>query len=70
MIQVPANIALLMIPLAAWSFFWTALGLWFSAKNGDKVWFAFFLLVHLAGIPELAYLHMRKCWPFRPKQET
>jgi len=70
MIQVPANIALLMIPLAAWSFFWMALGLWFSAKNGDKVWFVFFLLVHLVGIPELVYLHMHKCWPFRPKQET
>jgi len=70
MIQVPANLALLMIPLAAWSFFWMALGLWFSAKNGDKVWFVFFLLVHLVGIPELVYLHTRKCWPFRPKQET
>jgi len=70
MIQIPANIVLLMIPLAAWSFFWTALGLWFSAKNGDKAWFAFFMLVHLVGIPELAYLHMRGCWPFKPKQGT
>jgi len=53
------------IVLSAWSFFWMSLGLWFSARNGDKAWFIFFLLVHLAGIPEIIYLHRRRCWLFR-----
>jgi len=57
---------LLILALAAWSSFWTALGLWFSAKNGHKAWFIFFLLIHLVGIPEIAYLRMRRCWPFKP----
>jgi len=58
--------SLVIAPLIVWSSFWMALGLWFSARNGDKVWFIFFLLVHLAGIPEIIYLHMRRCWPFKP----
>lgn len=56
---------LLLIPLAAWSIFWTGVALWFSAKNNDKAWFVFFLLVHLAGIPEIIYLRTRRCWPFQ-----
>ncbi|MGQ9543522.1 MAG: DUF5652 family protein [Candidatus Bathyarchaeia archaeon] len=58
----------IIIPLAGWSFFWMALGLWFSARNSDKGWFIFFLLVHLVGIPEIIYLRMRRCWPFKPKR--
>jgi len=57
---------LVIVPLAFWSFFWMALGLWFSARNEDKAWFTFFLLVHLIGIPEIIYLHMHRCWPFKP----
>jgi len=57
-------ILLAMIALAAWSLFWTSLGLWFSARNGHKNWFIFFMLVHLAGIPEILYLRRHKCWPF------
>lgn len=56
---------LIIVPLAIWSFFWTTLALWFSAKNGDKAWFVFFLLVHLAGIPEIIYVRKHGCWPFR-----
>lgn len=69
MIPALEAIELFIIPLAAWSFFWAALGLWFSAKNKDKAWFIFFLLIHLAGIPEIIYLRMRRCWPFKPKEE-
>jgi len=70
MTQAAETIVLFAIPLATWSFFWTALGLWFSARNGDKWWFIFFLLVHLAGVPELIYLRMHRCWPFKPKEKT
>ena len=54
------------VPLAIWSSLWTALALWFSARNGEKAWFIFFILVHLAGIPEMIYLRTRKFWPFKP----
>ena len=71
MLQSVTPIALLIIiPLAAWSSLWTALALWFSARNGDKAWFAFFLLIHFAGIPEIVYLHQRKCWPFKLASST
>lgn len=59
---------LLLALFAAWSIFWTGVGLWFSARNGDKAWFIFFLLVHLAGVPEIIYLRMRGRWPFKPRR--
>ena len=59
---------LALIPVGIWSVSWKALGFWFSAKNSEKVWFTVFLFVDLAGILELYYLHLRKCWPFKPKQ--
>jgi hypothetical protein len=65
---VPANLLVLLavlVPLVIWSFFWKAVGLWFSSKNGNKVWFVVFLFVNLAGLLELYYLYSRRCWPFR-----
>jgi hypothetical protein len=59
---------LLLVPVAVWSSFWKVIGLWFSARNGDKPWFVIFVFVNLVGIMELYYLHSRKCWPFGPKQ--
>lgn len=58
----------ILVPLIVWSLFWMGLGLWFSAKNGEKGWFIFFLLVHLLGVPEIIYLHRRGCWPFKSKE--
>jgi hypothetical protein len=58
----------ILIPLAIWASFWKLIGLWFSAKNGEKVWFIIFTFINLAGVLEIDYLHSRKCWPFRPKQ--
>jgi hypothetical protein len=66
----PAHLMAYLIPIIAWSVFWEGLGLWFSARNGDRAWFAFFLLVHLAGIPEIYYLRKRRCWPFSPRQPS
>ena len=67
----PQNILLLiaiLIPLAIWGYVWKFIGLWSSAKNGEKAWFILFALVNLAGILELYYLHSRRCWPFKPNQ--
>jgi len=67
----PQNLSLLvaiLIPLAIWASFWKLIGLWFSAKNGEKSWFIVFAFVNLAGILELYYLYSRKCWPFRQQQ--
>ena len=64
----PFDLSLLLsviVPLAIWSYFWKIVGLWFSAKNNEKVWFVVFVFVNLAGILELYYLHSRKCWPFK-----
>ncbi|MEM2882048.1 MAG: DUF5652 family protein [Candidatus Bathyarchaeia archaeon] len=60
----PPIVIAYLIPIIAWSLFWEGLGLWFSARNGDRAWFALFLLVHLMGLPEIYYLHKRRCWPF------
>ncbi len=57
--------AVVLTPLIVWSLFWMGLGLWFSAKNNDKPWFIFFLIVHLLGIPEIIYLKKRRCWLFK-----
>jgi hypothetical protein len=64
----PANLLLLvavLVPLVIWSYFWKAVGLWFSARGGNKAWFALFLFVNMAGLLELYYLHSRRYWPFR-----
>ena len=58
----------LLIPLGIWASFWKLIGLWFSAKNGEKAWFIIFCFINLAGLLEIYYLHSRKCWPFKPKQ--
>ncbi|MEM2840759.1 MAG: DUF5652 family protein [Candidatus Bathyarchaeia archaeon] len=58
-------IALLLVSLAIWSFFWKIPGLWFTARRGEKVWFIVIFFVNLAGILEIYYLHSRKCWPFK-----
>jgi hypothetical protein len=56
-----------LIPVAIWSYFWTIIGLWFSARKAEKAWFVVFAFVHTAGLLEIYYLHSRKCWPFKSK---
>ncbi|WP_455277041.1 DUF5652 family protein [[Eubacterium] cellulosolvens] len=58
---------LILIPLMIWSYFWKILGLWFSARNNEKIWFIIFIFVNLVGILEIYYLYSRKCWTFKPK---
>jgi hypothetical protein len=57
-------LAFVVIPLVVWSGFWKAVGLWFSARNGERTWFLAILFINLVGILELCYLYSRKCWPF------
>jgi hypothetical protein len=58
------SLAFVLIPLVAWSSFWKAVGLWFSARNEEKAWFLAILFINLVSILELYYLYSRKCWPF------
>lgn len=62
-----ADILWLIIPIAIWSAFWKAFGLWFSARKNEKIWFVVFIFISLVGILEIYYLHSRKCWPFKGK---
>jgi hypothetical protein len=62
-----AYVLWLIIPIAIWSTFWKILGLWFSARNGEKTWFIVFVFINLLGILEIYYLHSRRCWPFKRK---
>ena len=57
-------LSVVILIVSLWSAFWKILGLWFSAKNGDKGWFVLFFLVSLLGILEIYYLHSEKDWPF------
>ena len=64
------TILLLLVPLVIWSGFWKVVGLWFSAKNNEKVWFVIFVFINLAGLLEIYYLYSRKCWPFKKKSQS
>ena len=55
---------LAVVILAIWSFAWKALGLWFSARERDTVWFVVFLIISFFGILEIYYLWHEGHWPF------
>ena len=46
----------LFVVLGVWAFAWKAAGLWYAARNKQRVWFVVFLLVHTLGILEIVYL--------------
>lgn len=60
-------LVMMLIPLIIWSLFWKILGLWFSAKNNEKIWFVIFIFINLIGILAIYYLYTRRCWPFKQK---
>ena len=39
-----------------WSLIWKGIGLWYSARNRQSVWYIIILLVNTLGILELIYL--------------
>lgn len=45
-----------LIIFLVWSVVIKGYALWFAARNGQKAWFVFLLVVNLVGIPELVYL--------------
>ena len=45
-----------LIIFVLWSVAIKGCALWFAARNGQKGWFVFLLVVNLLGIPELVYL--------------
>lgn len=48
---------LLLSVLVVWSVIWKGLALWRAARNTDKSWFIFFLLVNTIGILEIIYIY-------------
>lgn len=46
--------------LIVWEAFWKGIGLWKSAKKGDKLWFVAILLINLFGVISIFYLWRTK----------
>ena len=44
--------------LVVWSLFWKGYALWRSARNSQKGWFVFLLVVNTLGILEILYLSL------------
>lgn len=44
--------------LIFWSLVWKGLALWKAAKNGDKAWYIFLLVVNTVGILEILYIYV------------
>lgn len=45
--------------LLIWEFIWKAVGLWYSARKNDKLWFAVILIVNMAGLIPIFYLGLK-----------
>lgn len=48
--------AMVFLIIALWGLFWKGLALWHSARKGQTIWFAVFLVVNALGILEIIYL--------------
>jgi len=42
--------------LVIWTIAWKGFALWYAARNNQKIWFFFLLIVNLFGILEIIYL--------------
>ena len=42
--------------LALWDLIWKSIGLWYSARNGQKAWFIAILIINSLGILPIIYL--------------
>ena len=51
---------LLVVLLALWEGFWTAVACWYAAKDENKQWYILFFLVTLLGIPEMIYISQQR----------
>lgn len=46
------------IAVIAWSLFWDGLGLWYSARNKQKIWFLAILVLKTVGILSIIYVFL------------
>lgn len=61
-------IEILIVLLVLWDIIWKALGLWYSARNKDKIWFVILLLLSTAGILPILYLYFKTSFFKRKKK--
>jgi len=52
----PGIFTILVIVLSVWEAIWTLLGLWFAARQNQKIWFLLMGIFQLLGIIEIIYL--------------
>lgn len=50
------NFLLLLVLVAIWDLVWKGIALWKSARNSQKVWYVFLLIINSAGILPIIYL--------------
>ena len=52
------EIGLLMylLPLIIWEIVWKGIGMWKSARNGQKTWFVLILILNTVGILPIVYI--------------
>jgi len=48
--------SLIFTTVLIWSIFWKGLALWHSARNKQKYWFIFLLVINTVGILEIIFL--------------
>ena len=52
----PVIFNILVIVLSVWEAIWTLLGLWFAARQNQKIWFLLMGILQVVGIIEIIYL--------------
>lgn len=46
----------ILIAIILWTLPWKAVALWKSARNADRVWFAFLLIINTLAILDIIYI--------------
>ncbi len=54
------TILLILIPLIIWDLVWKGIALWHAARNKQKGWFIFLLIINSIGILPIIYLAIFK----------
>ena len=52
----PGIFSILIIVLSVWEAIWTLLGLWFAARQNQKIWFLLMGIFQVVSIIEIIYL--------------
>ena len=52
----PGIFSILIIVLSVWEAIWTLLGLWFAARQNQKIWFLLMGILQVVCIIEIIYL--------------